>query len=447
MESINNIGCGLENIDSTSCFFNSINQMLYHIPEFREFIIFHEFLFKDNKEIINLINLFRLMNEKNNSNSSIEKDKLNEFYLDIQYKYYYEKTCKQQDAPELINKYFSGIPLSEDKDNINISFNTSLNTNKDLIINNLSNNITNSDINFFYNKFNINFPLYNFLIRNKETIKCTNNEIINVKFTSELFYLIKFNNPTINTIDIINIKENISNYADCEITSKKAIRENILYLNKYFIIRLNREYTKFLKEDKEIKSRTDEDDNLIIINDDKSEFYLNTLSKEEKDKYKITSYMSYHDINIPDINNYSINDSFRNKYLLIGTVCKSGSPAGGHWWYHHKINDKWYEFNDSIVKIDSEPDKKQIILLLFRKAGENYDVPNYKNFKNLNKEILKKVKIYENKEVISEKDNIHEYIKILSKSSSLINTNQFTDYKSDLLEINQEYIKKIKLLL
>jgi ubiquitin C-terminal hydrolase len=443
MESINKIGCGLENISGTSCFFNSINQMLYHIPEFREFIILHEFLFEGNKEIINLIKLFKLMNEKNNPKLFIEKKELNEYYLDIQEKYYFERTCNQQDAPELINKYFSGIPPSEDKNNINIS----LNTNKELIINNLSNNITNSDINFFYNKFNINFPIYNFIIRNKETIICTNNNIINIQYTSELFYIIKFNNDTINTIDIINIKENISNYADCEITSKKAIRENILYLNKYFIIRLNREYTKLNKEDKEIKSKTDKDDNLIIINDDKSEFYLNTLSKEEKDKYEITSDMSYHEINIPDINNYSINDSFGNKYLLIGTVCKSGPPAGGHWWYHHKINDIWYKFNDAIVTVNSEPDKKHIILLLFRKAGENYDVPNYENFKKLNEEILQKVKIYENKEVISEKDNIHEYIKILSKSSSLINNNQFTDYKSDLLEINQEYIKKIKLLL
>ena len=59
MESINKIGCGLENISGTSCFFNSINQMLYHIPEFREFIILHEFLFEDNKEIINLIKLFK----------------------------------------------------------------------------------------------------------------------------------------------------------------------------------------------------------------------------------------------------------------------------------------------------------------------------------------------------------------------------------------------------
>jgi ubiquitin C-terminal hydrolase len=443
MESINKIGCGLENISGTSCFFNSINQMLYHIPEFREFIILHEFLFEGNKEIINLIKLFKLMNEKNNPKLFIEKKELNEFYLDIQEKYYFERTCNQQDAPELINKYFSGIPPSEDKNNINIS----LNTNKDLIINNLSNNITNSDINFFYNKFNINFPLYNFLIRNKETIKCTNNDIINIKYTSELFYPIKFNDDKINTIDIINIKEKISNYADCEIISKQAIRENILYLNKYFIIRLNRECTILKKNGKEIKSRTGKDDNLIIINDDKSEFYLNTLSKEEKDKYKITSDMSYHEINIPDINNYSINDSFGNKYLLIGTVCKSGPPAGGHWWYHHKINDIWYEFNDARVTDNSEPDKKNIILLLFRKADENYDVPNYENFKKLNEEILKKVKIYENKEVISEIDNIHEYIKILSKSSSLINNNQFTDYKSDLLEINQEYIKKIKLLL
>ena len=389
MESINKIGCGLENISGTSCFFNSINQMLYHIPEFREFIILHEFLFEGNKEIINLIKLFKLMNEKNNPKLFIEKKELNEFYLDIQEKYYFERTCNQQDAPELINKYFSGIPPSEDKNNINIS----LNTNKDLIINNLSNNITNSDINFFYNKFNINFPLYNFLIRNKETIKCTNNDIINIKYTSELFYPIKFNDDKINTIDIINIKEKISNYADCEIISKQAIRENILYLNKYFIIRLNRECTILKKNGKEIKSRTGKDDNLIIINDDKSEFYLNTLSKEEKDKYKITSDMSYHEINIPDINNYSINDSFGNKYLLIGTVCKSGPPAGGHWWYYHKINDIWYEFNDATVTVNSEPDKKHIILLLFRKAGEKYDVPNYKNFKKLNEEILKKVKI------------------------------------------------------
>jgi ubiquitin C-terminal hydrolase len=400
------IGCGLENISSTSCFFNSINQMLYHIPEFREFIILHEFLFEGNKEIINLIKLFKLMNEKNNPKLYIEETELEEFYLDIQEKYYSERTCKQQDAIELISKYFNGIPPSEDKNNINIS----LNTNKELIINNLSNNITNSDINFFYNKFNINFPLYNFIIRNKETIKCTNNDIINTKYTSELFYPINFNDDKINTIDIINITENISDYANCEITSKKAIRENILYLNKYFIIRLNREY--ILKKDG-----------------------------------KFTSNMSYHEINITDINDYSIFDCFGNEYLLIGTVCKYGSPEGGHWWYHHKINDRWYKFNDATVTDNSEPDKKHIILLLFRKAGENYDVPNYENFKKLNEEILKKVKIYENKEEISEIDNIHEYIKILSKSSSLINNNQFTDYKSDLSEINQEYIKKIKLLL
>jgi hypothetical protein len=100
--------------------------MLFHIPEFREFLITNKKIF-DNKEIdssnivLNLIELFILMKTKSgsiNSTDNLHDKTLQEFYSNIQKKFYIDLGERpdpydnsggyrtQRDASPLIEGYF-----------------------------------------------------------------------------------------------------------------------------------------------------------------------------------------------------------------------------------------------------------------------------------------------------------------------------------------------------
>ena len=115
-EDINFIGKGIENCGN-SCFFNSVNQMIFHIPELREFMIRNEKLFEiasdkskksdpdsehDYDILLKLIGLFKKIKEnKNTTEKIIENTKikgditLTDLYITIQNEYFHEDINEQ----------------------------------------------------------------------------------------------------------------------------------------------------------------------------------------------------------------------------------------------------------------------------------------------------------------------------------------------------------------
>jgi len=298
---VNFNGNGVQNCGS-SCFFNSLNQMLFHIVEFREFIIRHEYLFTDNKIIYNLIGLFKKMKEGNIISSddiidSVNAKTLSNFYLDIQESYFGARYGKQQDSGELFLYYISG---TQNFDNI-ISINQSIN-NKDIkIYNNITNN---TEFNGYFNKFNINFPLYDFIYKISETKTCVNEKPIKIneeKITYDYVLRIDYtNNKSINIlgekteVELGDIKKND---LFCE-NSVQMIKTTDYFFGKYVIVHIKRDnqgvfqlfnfYTiKIFKKRKNEETGIETED---LIND----FYIDYLNSAMKyDRYNYNEYNQY----------------------------------------------------------------------------------------------------------------------------------------------------------
>jgi len=81
---INKIGIGIENCGN-SCFFNSTIQLLFHIPELREFLIINQSNI-DNIYLKNLIKIFELSskNQVINRDTQLYNQTLKDFYNSIQ---------------------------------------------------------------------------------------------------------------------------------------------------------------------------------------------------------------------------------------------------------------------------------------------------------------------------------------------------------------------------
>lgn len=394
---INLIGNGIQNCGA-SCFFNSAIQMLFHIPEFREFIIAHKYLFINNNIIFNLIQLFKKMKEgkKIDTEDNITSSKtLRQLYDDIQLNYF-NSGNSQQDAGELLMYLING----------------SLNNNEDSITKSLNNQviINNKNINDdkYFQEYNINLPLYDFIIKSKTNKKCINNKplIKNDEIvTYSAFITSEFiNNKNLSLQDTNSVLENVKD----QCIGSDFMNETIRYFpKKYVIIQVRREYY------------------------DK----VNKITK----------------INYEPITNYnkdlSINDTNGNRYNLIGTICKAGEPGGGHWWYHHKINNIWYEYNDSSTTPNSEPSSDSIIYALFRKDNAKYSYVVYNTINSLIHTIFTNAVIYINNYDVKKSTKIKEYINILAYYTNVYNKGLKSEYNSQLVRIRTYFITKIKALL
>ena len=142
----------------------------------------------------------------------------------------------------------------------------------------------------------------------------------------------------------------------------------------------------------------------------------------------------------------TITDEKNNQYNLIGSICKSGNQSGGHWWYHHKVNKKWYEYNDSALTPDSPPDHNSIIYMLFRLNGEEYKIPRYININEISNHVLNQVLKYNNTEIVEKNIKIKEYIKILVYYVNKINKGKNISIV-DINSIKQLFIQKIQSLI
>lgn len=387
------IGSGVYNCGS-SCFFNSVNQMIFHIPEIREFLIRHKFLFEGNSIILNLINLMEKMklnsifNDNGNliNNNPIEikeplfDKSIQQFYLNIQLTYYRNRGDRQEDAPTLYQHYFS---------NFNSSINKSINSKV---------GIYKSDINEYFNIYSkINFPISYTYFYQIEQKKCIyNDNIINDIVTYNDIYTHNFNSDKM--LNLNPIDDIISDYNECYppggINTTKITN---IVPNKYLLMKVGKE------------SYTFESGNFI-------------------------STMTYEDITNPNFPNIEITDNSGNKYEMIGTICKSGSVGGGHYWYYHKINNIWYEFNDSTVSIE-EPSNENMILCLFRRIGADYKINIYKDINDIELNLLNYLKTYKNTTLVSNEDKIKEYINIMKNISYKYNNNLNIIYNQLYIEV------------
>jgi hypothetical protein len=426
-----------------SCFFNSTNQMLFHIPEFREFLITNKKIF-DNKEIdssnivLNLIELFILMKTKSgsiNSTDNLHDKTLLEFYSNIQKKFYidlgepsdpYDNSGgyrTQRDASPLIEGYFYII--------------------KEIIYDYFLLPKIIGQVFFRENiikDLQINLPIFNLYIKSTKTISCLTNLTNNIESYNKEhipLYNEEINGKTnfeINLKDKKNVLEASENHLNCanldasgkklKIQTKKNTRESIKYEpNEYIIIILKR-----------------------------FEFKLDGSSNKLSNPIE-----NYNIINNTD--NFYISDRDNNNFKLIGGILHTGSLNGGHYVYYHKMNN-WKRYNDSETSELIPPN--DLYILLFKREQATLPLLIYQNvildIFIINDIILNNFNILINNfnfvnynPLFNNTNKIQFYVKILVYYTSLYNQKSNKNYKPTLepliLQITNTLKLKIKALL
>jgi ubiquitin C-terminal hydrolase len=420
---INHEGTGLSNCGN-SCFFNSVNQMLFHIPEFREFLIKNKDIFK-NEIILNLIELFKLMKTKGNKSNvdggeMLHDRSLSNYYSLVQQKFYIElgdggNTGSQRDASELLTKYFERI-FEELYSYILIPD---------------SGELTKS----LLNELKINIPIFEFFFLQKEDIKCLDDPTI-IKTST-------FN---------CNFVYNQASYIDPN--DKTKIKFKINLNDEEEIRTANNNYIKCIKKDlngNEIKqintgSTLEKDPNEYIIIPLKRFF-------QEPDGTTIKLNDPIDNFNIKNNNDeFIISDRYNNKYKLLGGINHGGGVSGGHYFYSHKVRNIWNSYNDSSV-YPNLPSSSGLYVLLFKRQR---DVQLYQNVtinvEQLNQTILNNLnkylkdddlyKFYRNFDNFEKSDALIKFL--LTYYSNLINLKSNPNYRSIYDPIIVSIINKIK---
>ena len=349
---------------------------------------------------------------------------------------------------------------------------------------------------FLINK--INLPFYDIYIKQIEMKKCKNGLIFNNKiiYESTISFKEKFKITLDDIIDEVNHK-------DCGAGEDvNTIRRTKYVPNKYIIINVGREYEQVYKivykvikietdteKEKELETSFDWISRKLSFKDQGKEKDWDSKSKEYRfeqteekcemftdgtdTKFRdsktgvedlITNlyiydglYIKKQEVNDTPIENYNTvkkemiinyNNGRENiEYELVGTVCKWGEVGGGHYWYHHKINNIWYEFNDAVLRESYPPDPKYMLILLFRKIGASYTIPIYQSLEDMKLHILqqisKNIMTYDNElsDDLSKISKLKGDIERLLYYSSSIGKN--TKLDSTLQEIRNKLKQKI----
>jgi ubiquitin C-terminal hydrolase len=403
---INFVGNGVKNC-GVSCFFNSTNQMLFHMVEFREFMILYKNIFSSNQILYALAGLFEKMKRGNvilTSDEIVPGVKLENLYHLVDDRIS-GGSRQQQDASEVIELVY-WLEL----DNF---FRPILNVSP-----------TFGSIQFgykieFLNLLKIDLPFLNIYNKLKVTNICIDNNFTSetIETTSTLKIMTNNNRFTINldqpTTEILELDNQINN---CKrIPNRRNTRQNNhYYFNKYLIVNLKR--------------------------------FRNISGNSIKVEDRV--YMNGSELNLNGI-------KIINNYEFIGAVCQSGSLGGGHYWYIHKVNNIWYEYNDdniypNISKTNhpgSYRDSSHMYMLLFRRTTDNpYRIPVY-NLDRLNNVILTNMRTFRY-DVINEKSQfvISNYFNILTYYSNLYNRNTESRYNQQILLIINYLRDKLRTL-
>jgi hypothetical protein len=372
---INYVGYGVDNCGN-SCFFNSVNQMLFHIPELRHFLINNKSKFSDPYLVVFIELLNKMLTTRQiilRTDIICNNKILNEFYCDTQEKIFRILEDIQQDAGEYL-----------------------------MFMLNLFNE------HFYYNNNNIIIPKIRTPINNlgKSYVLDQYSNIYSFASSFDFFYHCKLETKTY----CKNDKNKISNEkTEIDYTpffnlddTKKTILGNNNYI--YEVNQLNLELEK--QSDIYNQYQPCEDNSIDTFkkynyfpSNNKYLFLNINITEENVTKTSVT-------INGTQIIQSNLNKlpnfNFKGKnYELIGTIIHSGRLGGGHYWYNHKINNQWYTFNDSRVSSGFEYTARiengvicysdNIRILLFREIGKTYNYLKY-DYDIINKHILNNVK-------------------------------------------------------
>jgi len=405
-----------------SCFFNSVHQMMFHIVEFREFLIFNKRFF-DNDIILNLINLFeKLKTISINPATYLHNMTLNEYYTAIQKKFFMDP------VDESIKRFRSDpkLTIAEVQKNIaNVIRNKETTTSQRdptelyvKYINFLMEQLTKKlliysdqtdSVNFYYLNLKLNIPIFNHF-RQEVIIECPINDKNKKNFKNisyEDAYNVALVDPTnTNPINLnIIIPDEIVEYM-CPSDNKpskneKVIRKSYIIPNNYFIISIKR----FFGVEK-------------LMNP----------------------------INI-DLNNpVYLEDINKNKYQLIGTICHRGSQFSGHVWYHHLYDNQWYIYNDGAHSVGI-PSTSSMYVLLFRKITLPTNHINIYSLNYYNKLILDNMIFYQFNHLRDNNSKIKEYILILLFYTDIISNKKYTEWNDLILNVIIEYKQRINELI
>jgi ubiquitin C-terminal hydrolase len=402
---INFVGNGIQNC-GVSCFFNSMNQMLFHMVEFREFMIQIKDTLSSNRILYALAGLFEKMKRGNVVNTTdvlVPGVTLNNFYGLVDDRIS-GGSRQQQDASEVIELVY----WLELDDFIRPLLNVSPSFGAIDIANKIE----------FLNLLKIDLPFLNIYNKLKVTNICIDNNFTSetIETTSTLKIMTSNNRFTINldqpTTEILKLDNQINN---CKrIPNRRNTRQNNhYYFNKYLIVNLKR--------------------------------FRNISGNSIKVEDRV--YMNGSELNLNGI-------KIINNYEFIGAVCQSGSLGGGHYSYIHKVNNIWYEYNDSRVQpniSETNPghytDSRNMYMLLFRRTTDNpYRIPRY-NLDRLNDVILTNMRTFRY-DGINERSEyaITQYFNILTYYTTLYNRNTEPRYNQQILLIINYLRDKLKTL-
>jgi hypothetical protein len=405
-----------------SCFFNSVHQMIFHIVEFREFLIFNKQFFDDNI-ILNLINLFeKLKTICITPTTFLHNMTLNQYYTAIQKKFFMDPVDKA------IATFNSNQKLTATERAKKIAD----------VIGNKETTTSQRDPTELYNKY-VNFLLEE--LTKKLLIYSDQTDKVNMYY----FYL-KLNIPILNHFRQESITE-------CPIDDQN--KENfpfIIYENTYDITLID-------------PTNTDPININIIIPDEIIEYRCPSGNTQDPNinvtrklynipnNYFIISIKRFFgEIKLENPININLNqpvyleDINKNKYQLIGTICHAGSQFGGHVWYHHLYDNIWNTYDDSSHSIGI-PNTKNMYVLLFRKITLPTNHINIYSLNYYNKLILDNMILYQFDHINDRFKKIKEYILILSFYTDIINNKKYTEFNDLILNCILEYKQRINKLI
>lgn len=331
MDNIN----GFINLGNT-CYLNSCLQLLFNIPELKNYFINKNFLEELNSNL-------RKINFKNNSNIKNYILFIQHFYsLISDYNTNTNKTLTPKNfltSIQRINSDFEGYDQHDSQEILLIIM--------DIIHENLRYEV---DINYHGTPKNETDKLVIDSINALSKILDYKYSIINQLFFG--MYYCRYKSIENNSIDkIISKKYEHFNNLTLEFEGNN-LNENldIFFKNEILDSKLEEEYTKIkYKVEKDVK----------IVNSPKYLFI--TLKKYNNFRKKINNNYTFPIYNL-DFSKYCVGyDSYECSYDLLGAICHKGNLNFGHYYSIINKNNSWHLLNDDdISKFNIEKNKAQL---------------------------------------------------------------------------------------
>jgi ubiquitin C-terminal hydrolase len=478
---INKIGIGIENCGS-SCFFNSAIQLLFHIPELREFLIINQDHF-NSLFLKNLIRIFELCcdNQVITRTTQLYNQNLGDFYRSVQQHFFMDPAQRAYDLAlfeieydtrseaEKVRIFNDPINKKEDRFKSRSEFErkralltpAELAINRQNAVNNLRTNLLHNTaqrdaselliklldliqeeiINNLYIFKDVNFtkqllidlkiflPFTDLLIQKSEYTKCLDNPIDKKNYHKEYNYGLIIassiqgvdtsGNLVYNNFDInLNDIRRISEFSRSDPNNAEACKWDYSTTPRREIPTINTEY---------------------FTETELRKYFLISLNRFDIGN-KLNNPVNNMNLN----DDYCILDRYNNEYKLIGSICHHGSRDSGHYWYIHKY-DNWKVYNDSSPIqhntyinnpwTDTAQPTSDLYTLLFKRVKFETCIPLY-NIPRINKIILNNLSMYN---LNIDIEFISIYLQLLTYYSNKKNNLQLSNVELDELFKNAIY--------